>query len=247
MSDSVRPHRRQPTRLPHPWDSPGKNTGVGCHLGCHFLLQECTLSPGKCWFFAQAMLILLKFSPTNLSIHWWILTRSSLFFYFIYFNWRLTTLQYCSGSCHTLAWIGHGCTGVPYPEPPLPPPSPSHPSGSSQCTSPEQPVSCIKPGLAICFTYGNTHMLFYTYTSIHINAMLSNHPTLAFSHRVQETVLYICVSFAALHIESSLLMDLICNIHYCSICLVAILSCPLSFYIYWLEFYCVLIHFELPC
>ena len=35
MSDSVRRHRRQPTRLPHPWDSPGKNTGVGC---C-FLLQ----------------------------------------------------------------------------------------------------------------------------------------------------------------------------------------------------------------
>ena len=31
----VRPHRQQPTRLPHPWDSPGKNTGVGCH----FLLQ----------------------------------------------------------------------------------------------------------------------------------------------------------------------------------------------------------------
>ena len=35
MSDSVRPQRRQLTRLPHPWDSPGKNTGVGCH----FLLQ----------------------------------------------------------------------------------------------------------------------------------------------------------------------------------------------------------------
>ena len=35
MSDSVRSHRRQPTRLPSPWDSPGKNTGVGCH----FLLQ----------------------------------------------------------------------------------------------------------------------------------------------------------------------------------------------------------------
>ena len=31
MSDSVRPHRWQPTRLPRPWDSPGKNTGVGCH------------------------------------------------------------------------------------------------------------------------------------------------------------------------------------------------------------------------
>ena len=35
MSDSVRPHRRKPTSLPRPWDSPGKNTGVGCH----FLLQ----------------------------------------------------------------------------------------------------------------------------------------------------------------------------------------------------------------
>ena len=35
MSNSVWPHRWQPTRLPHPWDSPGKNTGVGCH----FLLQ----------------------------------------------------------------------------------------------------------------------------------------------------------------------------------------------------------------
>ena len=32
VSDSVRPHRRQPTRLPRPWDSPGKNTGVGCHF-----------------------------------------------------------------------------------------------------------------------------------------------------------------------------------------------------------------------
>ena len=35
MSDSVRPHRPQPTRLRCPWDSPGKNTGVGCH----FLIQ----------------------------------------------------------------------------------------------------------------------------------------------------------------------------------------------------------------
>ena len=35
VSDSVRPHRRQPTRLPRPWHSPGKNAGVGCH----FLLQ----------------------------------------------------------------------------------------------------------------------------------------------------------------------------------------------------------------
>ena len=36
VSDSVRPHGLQPTRLLCPWDSPGKNTGVGCH----FLLQH---------------------------------------------------------------------------------------------------------------------------------------------------------------------------------------------------------------
>ena len=37
MSDSMQPHRWQPTRLLHPWDSPGKNTGVGCHF-----LVQCT-------------------------------------------------------------------------------------------------------------------------------------------------------------------------------------------------------------
>ena len=41
---------------------------------------------------------------------------------------------------------------------PLPPPSPSHPSGSSQCTSPEHAVSCIEPGLAIHFTCDNSHV-----------------------------------------------------------------------------------------
>ena len=46
------------------------------------------------------------------------------------------------------------CTYVPHPELL----SPSHPSGSSQCTSPEHPVSCIKPELAIHFTYDNIHV-----------------------------------------------------------------------------------------
>ena len=42
VSDSVWQHRRQPTRLPHPWDSPGKNTGVGCHffLQCRKVKSE---------------------------------------------------------------------------------------------------------------------------------------------------------------------------------------------------------------
>ena len=40
VSDSVWPHRHQPTRLPHPWDSPGKNTGVGCLLQCMKVKSE---------------------------------------------------------------------------------------------------------------------------------------------------------------------------------------------------------------
>ena len=63
----------------------------------------------------------------------------SFFSSFIFISWRLITLQHCSGFCHTLTWISHGFTCVPHPEPPshLHPPSPSPPSGSSECTSPE--------------------------------------------------------------------------------------------------------------
>ena len=78
--------------------------------------------------------------------------------FFLIFNWRLITLQYCGGLCHKMTWICHGCTCVPHPEPPLPPPSPSPPSGSSQRIGPECPVSCIEPGLVICFTYDNTQV-----------------------------------------------------------------------------------------
>ena len=58
----------------------------------------------------------------------------------------------------------------------------------------EGSVSFVKPGLAPCFTYGDTRF----------TAILSNHPTLALSHRVQKTVLHICVSFAVSYIGSSL-------------------------------------------
>src|SRR5574337_1709060 len=40
VSDSVRPHRRQPTKLPNPWDSPGKSTGVGCHCLLPYLFTS---------------------------------------------------------------------------------------------------------------------------------------------------------------------------------------------------------------
>ena len=45
----------------------------------------------------------------------------SFFFFippFIFISWRLITLQYCSGFCHTLTWISHGFTCIPHPDPP---------------------------------------------------------------------------------------------------------------------------------
>ena len=75
----------------------------------------------------------------------------------------------------------------------LPPPSPSHPSGLSQCTGFECPVSCIKLGLVIYFTYGNTHL------SVLFSQIILTSPS------PQKLVLYICVSFAVLYICVSLL------------------------------------------
>ena len=66
MSDSVRPHRRQPTRLLCPWDSPGKNTGVGCH----FLLQCMNVkSESKVAQLCPTLSDLLDCSPPGSSIH----------------------------------------------------------------------------------------------------------------------------------------------------------------------------------
>ena len=77
---------------------------------------------------------------------------------------------------------------------PLPPPCPFHPSGSSQCTSPEHPVSCYEPGLAIRFPFDNIHVsmpfsqiippspspsessrLFYTSVSLLLSCIQSYH------------------------------------------------------------------------
>ena len=66
MSDSVRLHRRQPMSLPRPWDSPGKNTGVGCH----FLLQCMKVRSGS--EVAQSCLTLsdpMDCGPPGSSIH----------------------------------------------------------------------------------------------------------------------------------------------------------------------------------
>ena len=74
---------------------------------------------------------------------------------------------------------------------PLPPPTPYHLSGSSPCTSPKHPVSCIEHRLAIRFLPDSIYTCF--------NAILPNHPTLSLSHRVQKSTLHICVSASVLN------------------------------------------------
>ena len=128
-----------------------------------------------------------------------------IFFSFIFISWRLITLQYCSGFCHTLTWISHGFACVPHPDPP--PASLSIPSlWVFPVHLPWALVSCIQPGLVICFTLDSilVSMLFSQnippcllpqspkFYSVHLCLFF------CFAYRVIVTIflnsIYICVS-----------------------------------------------------
>jgi len=106
----------------------------------------------------SALLTMQKPLTVWITINWKILKEMgipdhlvSLFFNFFYF----LTLQYCIG----FAIYHHESTTGILVFPILnPPPSPYHPSGSSQCTSPKHPVSYIEPGLVTHFTYDIIHV-----------------------------------------------------------------------------------------
>ena len=98
--------------------------------------------------------------------------------------------------CHTSTCIWHGCTCVPHPEPP-----------PTSLPIPSLWVIPVHQPLASCIMHWNRtsdsfHIWYYT--CFNAKSSYPNHPTLALSHRVQKSVLYICVSFAVSHTGLSL-------------------------------------------
>ena len=73
-----------------------------------------------CLFSIVCFCLLCKRSGDHRRMSFFSLGFLSFFFFFlfIFISWRLITLQYCSGFCHTLTWISHGFTCVPHPNPP---------------------------------------------------------------------------------------------------------------------------------
>ena len=108
--------------------------------------------------------------------------------YYYYYYFYFTILYWF---CHTSTCIQHECTRAPHPETLLPPPSPYHLSGSSQCTSPKHPVSCIEPGLVINFLYGIMHV------SMSFSQIIPTPPSLTESKRL----FYTSVSLLPSHIQ----------------------------------------------
>ena len=110
VSDSVRPHRRQPTRLPHPWDSPGKNTGVGCHclLQCMKVKSESEVAL-SCLTLSHPMDCSLPSSSFHgifqARVLEWVTIAFSDPIYYTHINFFMTALVYWYKMQYNSEWI----------------------------------------------------------------------------------------------------------------------------------------------
>ena len=121
------------------------------------------------------------------------------FFPFIFISWRLITLQYCSGFCHTLTWISHGFTCVPHPAPPfcLPP----HPIPLGLPSAPALSTCLMHPTWA-----GD---LFHPWYVLVSKLFSQNTPPSPFPTKSKSLAIYICVSFSVFHIGLSFNMSIL--------------------------------------
>ena len=104
MSDSLQPCRRQPTRLHCPWDSPGKNTGMGCHflLQCRKVKSESEVAQ-SCPTLSDPM----DCSLPGSSVHWifqariveWVAISFSIFHLYLSAAAAAASLQLCPTLC----------------------------------------------------------------------------------------------------------------------------------------------------
>ena len=136
----------------------------------------------------------LKWRPRGQVICWCLgssVGRESDFFFnfffkkiLIYFNWRLITLQYCGGFCHTLTWISHWCTCVSHPESPSYFPPHPIPQGCSTALV----LSALFHALNLAW-WSISHMVIYTFQCY---SLKSSHPRLL-SQSPTVCSLYLCL------------------------------------------------------
>ena len=130
----------QPSRLPGLRSEPHPGwcllIGWPTFYGCTMWL--CSYGEGFL-FTIPYLQRLIRESTTHHFIYLFLIIKK----YLLYFNWRLITLQYCGGFCHTLTWISHECARAPSSITPILSSSPPHPSGLSQSTGFKCSASCI--------------------------------------------------------------------------------------------------------
>ena len=108
------------------------------------------------------------------------------YFKFIYFNSRLITLQYCSGFCHTLTRISHGCTCVPHPEP-----FSHHPPQPNPLGHPSAPAPSILSHASNLDWRSVSHMIIYMFQCY---SLRSSHPRLL-PQSPKDCSIHLCLLF----------------------------------------------------
>ena len=145
-------------------------------------------------------MIQVKYSIVNHTVSFYL-----IFIFFI--SWRLITLQYCSGFCHTLTWISHGYTCIPHPNPPshlplhpIPLGLPSAPGPSTCLMHPTWAGDLFHPRYYTCF-----------------DAVLLKHPTLAFSQSPKVCSIHLCLFFCfAYRVIINIFLNSIYMLVYCN-------------------------------